>query len=284
MNKLLKIGNIYNYFTYQIDSYFKDVVNAYENDEFYKDNYKLIVSVEKDLTEEKKENKFVYNDNIKWSDSEETSIITHFPDGRIKSIISYKNDYSIIKITLSEELKDKLPEYEYVLSGKMFFEIALKKKHLPIHASAIKVNGKAVLLSGPSKSGKSTQSKYFLNLNRNAYIINEDKPLLKIDEGRVFVLGTPWSGKHVINTNEKVLLQGIYFLNKSTKTSINEIDRKLKLKLLMKNIHRPSDEESIDNMIEVLNNLIDLSSIYHFDCENNISSAIVLQTFLEDQI
>jgi serine kinase of HPr protein (carbohydrate metabolism regulator) len=284
MNKLLKIGDIYIDFTYQFDSYFKDVVNAYQVDEFHQDNYKLIVSVEKDLREEEKENKFVYNDNIKWSDSEETSIITHFPDGRIKSIISYKNDYSIIKITLSEELKDKLPEYEYVLSGKMFFEIALKKKYLPIHASAIKVNGKAVLLSGPSKSGKSTQTEYFLDLNKNAYVINEDKPLLKIEDERVFVLGTPWSGKHVINANEKVLLQGIYFLNKSTQTSIDEIDRKTKLKLLMKNIHRPNDEESIDNMIEVINNLIDLGSIYHFDCENNINSARVLQTFLEDQI
>ncbi|PKK86016.1 MAG: hypothetical protein CVV63_04695, partial [Tenericutes bacterium HGW-Tenericutes-8] len=75
-----------------------------------------------------------------------------------------------------------------------------------------------------------------------------------------------------------------YFLNKSTQTSIDEIDRKTKLKLLMKNIHRPNDEESIDNMIEVINNLIDLGSIYHFDCENNINSARVLQTFLEDQI
>lgn len=284
MNKKIKIGDIFIDFVYQYDDYFKDIINDYEVKDLEKDSFKLVVIVEKNLAEEKKEKSFVYNDKIKWSNDVETSVVTRFPNGKIKHIISYNNDYSSIKITLSEDLKDRLPEYEYVLSGKMFFEVALRKKYLPIHASAVKVNNSAILLSGPSQSGKSTQTEYFLSVNEDAYVINEDKPLLKIEGKEITVLGTPWSGKHVINTNEEVPLQGIYFLNKANQTSINEIGKKAKLKLLMQNIHRPSDEESIDNMVEVLDSLIDSSQIYQFDCENNINSAKALKAFLEERL
>ena len=284
MKKQLKIGSIYLDFTYSYSDYFKDALNQYETLYDNKDKYFLEVLVVDSLIEKTKLNSFVYKNRIKYSDDLETTIVTRFPNGNLKHIITYSNDFRFIRIELSCDLGKRLAEYEYVLSGMMFFEIALRNKYLPIHASAIKVKNQAILFSGPSKSGKSTQTKYFLSVDNDLEIINEDKPLIKIINNEAFVFGSPWSGKDVLNKNIKVRLRGIFFLNKKIFTSIIKVDDVDRIKVLMKNVHRPGDEVNINNMVEVLNNIIDTTNLYVYNCENNINSSLALKKFLEENI
>jgi hypothetical protein len=284
MEKLISIGDINIALRYQYSDYFKDCLDAYENDFNLEESHILEIITKKELKEEVKKNAYHYKNRVKYYDDLETSIVTRFPDGSIKHIISYDNDFKHVRIELNECIKERLAEYEYVLSGMLFFEIALRNGYLPMHASAIKFNNQAILLSGPSKSGKSTQTEYFLKVNKEALIINEDKPLIKKDNGQVFVWGSPWSGKHVLNQNVKVPLKAIFFLNKSDKTLIKPLKETEKIKNLMRNIHRPGDEVNIDNMIDVVNEIVSDCSIYEFDCENNENSALELKRFLEDEL
>jgi hypothetical protein len=283
MIKQIRIGDIHICLTYQFEDYFQDTLKQYEEEYPSENSHKLRVSVKELLAANKQGKVFNYKNRIKYSDDLGEEIVTYFPDGSIKHIIRYSNDFKEIEIELNQIISDRLAEYEYVLSGMMFFEIALRNKYLPIHASAISVDKRVILLSGPSKSGKSTQTKYFLEVEAKAEIINEDKPLIKVEEDKVYILGTPWSGKNVINKNVKLPLKGIFFLEKSKFSAIEEINDNEKLKILLKNIHRPGDEVNIDNMIDVLAHVIERVEIYRYNCENNLNSAKALKSFLEDR-
>ncbi len=281
MNKKIKIGDIYIDFTYQFKDYFQDELNKYECLGTDKDYHVFQVSV-KDIIEEPilKTNIYRFKNRIKMSDDYETYIITYNLDKSIKHLIYYSHDYQEIIITLSKDLGQRLPEYEYVLSGMLFFEIAISNNYLPIHASGLKIKDYGVLLCGPSKSGKSTQTKYFLEEFPDSFVVNEDKPLICKEDDEIYFYGSPWSGKNVINSNQRVKLDYLLFLHKSNKTSILEIEKAVKIKEIMKNIHRPGDEIGIDNMFFLINDLIKKVRILDFYSVNSIVSAQTFNKYL----
>jgi hypothetical protein len=281
MNKKIKIGNIYIDFTYQFNDYFQDELLKYlcldGNINYH--IFKVIVQEEIEAPMVKNES-FRFKNRVKMSDDYETYIITYNLDKTIKHLIYYTNDYQKIIITLTSGLGERLAEYEYVLSGMLFFEIAINNNYLPIHASALKIDDYGILLSGPSKSGKSTQTKYFLEEFPESFVVNEDKPLICLEDNEVYFYGSPWSGKNVINSNQRVRLDYILFLHKSNKTDILEIEKQSKIKELMRNIHRPGDEISIDNMFFLIDNLLKKVKILDFNCVNSSLSAQVFKEYL----
>jgi len=163
----------------------------------------------------------------------------------------------------------------------MFFEIAIHNHYLPIHASAIAINDQAVLLSGPSTSGKSTQTSFVQEVFPHSIIINEDKPLIYEKDYNLYVCGSPWSGKNVINTNVQVKLGHILFIQKAKKTKIKKLSSKQKMTELMRNIHRPGNEIHINNSLIIVEKIIESINVATYDCVNDTSSSLYLKTYLE---
>ena len=86
-----------------------------------------------------------------------------------------------------------------------------------LHASAVVVDGDAYLFSAPCGTGKSTHASLWLKYlkHKNPYILNDDKPAIRIVNDNIYVYGTPFSGKTDKNKNEKANLKGIAFLEQS---------------------------------------------------------------------
>ena len=64
------------------------------------------------------------------------------------------------------------------------------------HSSSFMVNNNAFLITARSGVGKSTHSRNLKALLGDKFVyINDDKPLLKVNENSVTVYGTPWNGK-----------------------------------------------------------------------------------------
>ena len=54
-------------------------------------------------------------------------------------------------------------------------------------------------------------------------MLNDDKPALRLENGRWYAYGTPWSGKSGINQNKKVPLGGICFLKRGEDNRIRRL-------------------------------------------------------------
>lgn len=281
MRKSLKIADIYLDFTYCYNDYFGDTITAYE---FFAESIsyqKLVVKVEEEIRLPNRPLTLKHENKVKLENEFDTYIAV-FVEKEIKYLIYYKNDFSLIEITLNQKIGDRLAEYEYILSGMVFFDLAATKNYLSLHASAITLANITWLFSGPSTVGKSTQTNHFLEAYSKSEIINEDKPLLYEKNNRFYVCGTPWSGKDVINANLERPLDYVFFLRKSNSLRVNELSIKDKITHIFKNIHRPSEEALLDNTASIVDKLISQVKIYEFENINDKTSAHFIKQFMEE--
>ena len=77
----------------------------------------------------------------------------------------------------------------------MYTYNAVRKNAALLHASVILCNDVAVLFFGSSGTGKSTHSRLWLENIPGAELLNDDNPVIRIEDGKFNVYGTPWSGK-----------------------------------------------------------------------------------------
>ena len=140
------------------------------------------------------------------SETQKADIELHLEDFRLELWKNFSDDYAI-----------------YAESG-LFFQFGLLKFNgISLHASAVEVDGKAYLFSGPSGTGKSTHTKLWKQMSgERAHIFNDDKPALRYVDGKWFAYGTPWSG-HGDNINMKAPLAGICFLKQSGENKIRRL-------------------------------------------------------------
>ena len=133
----LKIGEIPVLFIYQFEDFFGNSLHQYITEELPDNHHVLEVHVKDKIKDIIGGDKFVFKNKVRIRKNQLTYIVAYNPEGKIKHMISYTNDYKHIIITLNKNIGKKLAESEYVLSGMMFFEIAINNRYLPIHASAI---------------------------------------------------------------------------------------------------------------------------------------------------
>lgn len=66
---------------------------------------------------------------------------------------------------------------------------------MAIHSSTIVCKKKANLFLGESGTGKSTHTRLWLKNIEGSRLLNDDSPIISVENGRVMVYGSPWSGK-----------------------------------------------------------------------------------------
>ena len=92
---------------------------------------------------------------------------------------------------------------------------------LLIHGSAIAADGKGYLFTAKTGTGKSTHTRLWRQVfGDRAVMINDDKPFLQFADNGIFLWGAPWSGKHGLDTNITVPLQGICILERGAENTI----------------------------------------------------------------
>lgn len=73
--------------------------------------------------------------------------------------------------------------------------LSASSKMVLIHSSVIVHQNKAVLFLGESGTGKSTHTRLWLKHIPDAHLLNDDSPILAVEDGVPVVYGSPWSGK-----------------------------------------------------------------------------------------
>ncbi len=171
-----------------------------------------------------------------------------------------------------QRLKKKHPEIsdescEYLSTGSSFYRQLIKFNGIMIHSSAVVLDGKAYLFTAPCGTGKSTHTSLWLReFGERAFILNDDKPAVRLENGVFYAYGTPWSGKTDQSANCRVEVGGICILERGEKNEISRVTGKTAILGLFSQTVRPKNEEFMNKVIDLLSMLIDTVPIWQLHC------------------
>lgn len=144
------------------------------------------------------------------------------------------------------------------------------------HGSVVAVDGKAYLFTARSGTGKSTHTRLWREyFGERAVMVNDDKPLLKVTKEGVFACGTPWDGKHHLNTNCEVPLAAICILKRDTENVIRQAAPAQVYPILLQQCYRPSDKETLERTLHLLDSIKEQVTCYSLRCNQDRQAAEV---------
>lgn len=182
----------------------------------------------------------------------------------------------------AEEIQEKqnahpnltLDDCEYLYTGADFYEKLLGFDGMFLHASAVAVGGNAYLFSAPCGGGKSTHTALWQEYfgKDRAIIINDDKPAIRLINDTLYVFGTPFSGKSDKNTNIKVPLKAICFLEHAKENSIRKMSAVEALMQIFNQTLRPTDAKRMEKLIFLVDKLLKHIPVYKMGCNMSLDA------------
>lgn len=106
----------------------------------------------------------------------------------------------------------------------LFAQVVLEHDGVFVHASCVSMEGKSYLFLGKSGTGKSTHARQWLQAFPDCRLLNDDNPALRIEDRKVMVYGTPWSGKTSCYKNEGYPVAGIAKLRQAKTNSFSPLE------------------------------------------------------------
>ena len=136
-----------------------------------------------------------------------------------------------------------------------------------LHCSCLRIDGEAIVFTAPSGTGKSTHSALWRRcFGDRVEMINDDKPLVRIRDGRCWIYGTPWNGKHGIGGNISAPIRAVFFLQQAPENSAERVDSFTALSLLMQQTVLPTAREDMAALLDMLGKLIESVPMYRLRC------------------
>ena len=134
------------------------------------------------------------------------------------------------------------PFLERTVIQEKLADLLLLHKVLLVHGSTVAIEGKAYLFTAKCGTGKSTHTRLWREVfPGKAQMVNDDKPFLELAETAVLAHGSPWSGKHGLDNNLSVPLQGICILERGTENRIHPITPEDALPLILHQTYHPPE-------------------------------------------
>ena len=154
-------------------------------------------------------------------------------------------------------------------------DLLVEDNTIVFHSSAISVDNNAFLITARSGVGKSTHSK-----NLSEYIgesfkyINDDKPLLKVNDHDVIVYSSPWNGKERRGNNICAPLRAIIFLNRGENNSYRRILNKEEIYIkMLSQIYLPKEKSKREKALNIADKLLKNVNFYEINVTKDIESA-----------
>ena len=164
---------------------------------------------------------------------------------------------------------------EYLMTGSSFYHQLLNFDGMMLHSSAVVRDGKAYLFTAPCGTGKSTHTRLWLESFPDAFILNDDKPALRLENGKFFAYGTPWSGKTAQNQNIRVELGGICVLRRGVENKIIPHTGRAALHDILEQTVRPRDLVLMGKLLELLDSLVRTVQVWKLECNMEPEAALV---------
>ena len=171
----------------------------------------------------------------------------------------------------TREGAEQFPDY-YVESLTLFRRLCdyvlTYRQGIIFHSSAIAVDGKAYLFAAPSGTGKSTHARLWREmLGERAVMINDDKPIIRFIDGKFYVYGTPWNGKHHLGTNARAEVAAICEIRQGKVNKIQKISPREMLPVIFNQTIRPEEPDKMENLLAIIDKLLTSVGLYRLECD-----------------
>lgn len=150
------------------------------------------------------------------------------------------------------------------------------KQTLLIHASLVRHAGYGYAFIAKSGTGKSTQVAMWLRSIPGCDLMNDDHPIVRLQDGTAYIYGSPWSGKTPCYRGVKARLGAITQIDRA---QTNSVERLQPLEAFIKLIHACSsmkwDTTLYGHVCDTISRLIAVSDVYTLHCLPNEEAARV---------
>ena len=155
--------------------------------------------------------------------------------------------------------------------------MTLQRDTLAVHSSCIIYQDKAVLFLGESGTGKSTHTRLWREHIEGAVLLNDDSPMIRVEEGKVWAYGSAWSGKTPCYKQERYELVACVRLSQAPYNRI----QKLSVLQAYGAIH-PScapefayDDALYDEVSRIIGQILSVVPCYHLACLPDREAALL---------
>ena len=168
------------------------------------------------------------------------------------------------------------PFLERAAIQRAFAEYLFSHDILLFHGSSIAIDGDGYLFTAHSGTGKSTHTRLWMQtFGSRAVMVNDDKPFLQLDGDRVWLYGSPWSGKHGLDCNIRVPLKGLCILERGPENRIERISSGDALLMLQKQAYRPLEERRETAFLQLVDRLSQAVPLWKMACNKNPDAVTV---------
>lgn len=170
-------------------------------------------------------------------------LVSEYKEGRILNFEGISVPYAVCIeesleyscVWISEQIQDLLTHDTIFVSLLGLEKVVLNKNAMILHSAYMLRDGKAILFSAPSETGKSTQAKLWEEY-RDTRTINGDRSLLTREEDGWYAHGWPICGNSKICYNECYPIQAIIMLHQAKENEVQRLGVAESVKKLMSQV------------------------------------------------
>lgn len=181
----------------------------------------------------------------------------------------------------SNEMPDSMQKIFNEIGMEAFF---LRHGCLILHSSLIRWNGKAILFSAPSGTGKSTQAELW-RIGKNAEILNGDRAVLRQKEGRWYACGLPFAGSSNIWKNESAPICAIVMLSQGSDNQIHRMNPAQAFRKILPEISlRRRDSAFMEKGLDIIMNILQSIPVFHLACRPDQEAVELLHHTISHEV
>lgn len=190
--------------------------------------------------------------------------------GGAPTIFEHRDDSIIVRSNVGKNV----PMYRFGLW--MMYGLATSSLHtVAVHSSVIRWGDDAVMFLGESGTGKSTHTRLWREHIAGAELLNDDSPIIGIEQGIPTVYGSPWSGKTPCYRNEHYPIRAIIRLSQAPHNRITKLPTLRAIGALLPSCPPAFayDSQLQDRICTTLSEVIARVPVYHLECLPNADAA-----------
>lgn len=184
-------------------------------------------------------------------------------------------------------ISGSFPQMRFALNNALMLIFAFSSAihdTLLVHASVIRHNDMAYAFTAKSGTGKSTQVANWMRTIEGCDIINDDNPVLRVEDGKVMLYGSPWSGKTPCYRNVVAPLGALMLIKRDESNFVKELSPIIGFSTLLTACSAMKwDETLFQYVCDTVSKIVEKVRVAELHCLADAESALCCKEYLKGE-